>query len=448
MVVNLKFNIPPNANKIIKTLQHNGFKAYVVGGAVRDSILGRNVHDWDICTSATPDEMLRVFKNEKVIETGLQHGTITIVIDDEPYECTSFRIDGSYSDNRRPDNVTFTDDLIEDLKRRDFTINAMAYNDDEGLIDPFGGFKDIHYGLIRCVGSAKERFEEDALRILRAIRFSVQLNFSIKSETDYEIHRQYKSLKNIAIERINSEFCKMASSYYFYSVISKYINVFSVFIPEIYSMNKFNQCNPYHDFDVLSHTKYALEERERCDLITTLAIFFHDFGKPHCYQCDTDGTKHFKGHAKESAKITDCIMKRLRFDNETRNKVVELVSYHDATFEVGEKYVKRWLNKLGEKQFRRLLKVRKADIKGQKIFYDTERVEQIQLIEETLEDVLNKKECFSLRDLEIDGNDLINIGYKPGKEIGVVLKTLLDLVINGEIINKKEILLDIAERMK
>ena len=208
----IKINIPSDANEIIHTLQNHGHSAYVVGGCVRDSIIGRPIHDWDICTSATPNEMLEIFKDRRVIETGLQHGTITIVINGEPYEVTTYRIDGAYSDNRRPDSVTFTDKLVEDLRRRDFTINAMAYNDDEGLIDPFDGLKDIEWKKIRCVGSAKDRFGEDALRILRAIRFASQLEFAMMPETLYEINQQYKNLENISIERINSEFCKIASS--------------------------------------------------------------------------------------------------------------------------------------------------------------------------------------------------------------------------------------------
>lgn len=443
----LKINIPSDANDLIHTLQDNGHSAYVVGGCVRDSILKRPIHDWDICTSATPTEMLEIFKDKKVVETGLQHGTITVVVNGEPYEITTYRIDGIYSDNRRPDSVSFTDKLIEDLHRRDFTINAMAYNDEEGLIDPFNGIEDIKYKKINCVGFSKDRFEEDALRILRAIRFASQLEFSIMPNTDWEIHRQYENLKNISIERINSEFCKIALADNFCVELLLYKDVFSLFIPELKNMFNFPQNNPYHDYDVFDHTVHAIEHCESKDLITKLAIFFHDFGKPNSYQDDENGVRHFKGHGKVSAAITDEIMKRLKFDNETRNSVVELVRCHDATFEVGKKYVKRWLNKIGEEQFRRLLEIRKADIRGQKLNYEQSRIDKVNNIESILEDVLQENECFSLKHLAVNGNDLMSIGYKSNKELGNTLNKLLQLVIDGNCDNEKSKLLQEAKKL-
>lgn len=441
----IKINIPSDANEIIHTLQNHGHSAYVVGGCVRDSILGRIPHDWDICTSATPNEMLEIFKDKRVIETGLQHGTITVVVNGEPYEVTTYRIDGAYSDNRRPDSVTFTDNLVEDLRRRDFTINAMAYNDTEGLIDPFNGLEDIKWQKIQCVGSVKDRFSEDALRILRAIRFASQLDFTIMPSTDWEIHQQYKNLENISIERINSEFCKIASSDSFCVQLLLYKDVFSLFIPELKDMIDFPQNNPYHDYDVFGHTIHAIEHCESKDLTIRLAVFFHDFGKPHSYQDGEDGIRHFKGHGKVSAEITDNIMKRLRFDNETRNNVVELVYYHDATFEVGKKYVKRWLNKIGEEQFRRLLEVRKADILGQKPNFEQSRIDKVDTIGQILEEILQEDECFSLKDLAVNGKDLMDIGYKSGRQLGVALQGLLDCVIGEEVNNNREKLLELAK---
>lgn len=440
-----KINIPTDANRIIHTLQSSGHKAYVVGGCVRDSIINRLIHDWDICTSATPDEMLEIFKDERVIETGLQHGTVTIVMNGEPYEVTTFRIDGVYSDNRRPDNVTFTSDLIEDLRRRDFTINAMAYNDEEGLIDPFNGLEDIEWKKIRCVSSAKDRFNEDALRILRAIRFASQLGFVMMPETDWEIHQQYKNLENISIERINSEFCKIAVSDDFCVQMVLYRDVFALFIPELKVMFEFSQNNPWHIYDVFQHTVYAIEYCKSNDLVVKLAVLFHDIGKPHSYQDGEDGIRHFKGHGKVSAEITDNIMKRLRFDNETRNNVVQLVYYHDATFAVGKKYVKRWLNKIGEEQFRRLLEVKKADNKAQNLELSKEMIKNINNIEMILNEVLQEEECFSLKDLAVNGKDLMDIGYKSGKNLGNALQRLLDCVIGEEISNNKEELLKLAK---
>lgn len=433
-----------DANELIHTLQNHGNSAYVVGGCVRDSIIGRQIHDWDICTSATPDEMLEIFKDKKVIETGLKHGTITVVVKGESYELTTFRIDGKYSDSRRPDSVIFTSSLIEDLKRRDFTINAMAYNDDEGLIDPFGGLEDIEYKKIQCVGSAKDRFGEDALRILRAIRFASQLEFVMTPETSYEINKQYKNLKNISIERINSEFCKIAASRDFCVEMVLYKDVFALFIPELKDMFEFQQNNPYHDYDVYSHTVHSIEHCKSDNLVVRLAVFFHDIGKPHSFQDGEDGIRHFKGHGKVSADITDNIMKRLKFDNETRNNVVELVYYHDATFEVGKKYVRRWINKIGVEQFRRLLEVRKADILGQKESYEQYRINKVNNIKQILEEVLREETCFTLKDLAVNGNDLMSIGYKENKELGNTLNELLRLVIDEECPNKKEKLLEVA----
>lgn len=435
----INVEVPAPVNYIIQELEKCGHEVYMVGGCVRDSVLGKKPHDYDICTSATPDEILKAFPNEEIIPTGLQHGTITILINKEPFEVTTYRIDGDYSDNRRPDNVTFTKNLVEDLRRRDFTINAMAYNPKTGLIDPFNGMEDIKYKKIRCVGSAEDRFNEDALRILRAIRFEAQLGFAGLPETMFEIERQYERLKNISIERINSEFCKIVASEQFCVELVLYPNVFSLFIPELKDLIGFQQNNPYHAYDVFDHTAHAIEKCESDDLVVRLAVFFHDFGKPHSYQDGEDGIRHFKGHGKVSAEITDSIMKRLRFDNETRNKVVELVYYHDATFEVGNKYVKRWLNKIGEKQFRRLLEIRKADIKGQKPDYEESRIEKVCNIESIFEEILQEQECFSLKDLAVNGNDVKKtMNLKEGKDIGYWLNEILKRVMDGELKNNRD----------
>ena len=434
-----KINIPADANELIHTLQNNGHSAYIVGGCVRDSILGRTPHDYDICTSATPSEMLEIFKDKKIIETGLQHGTVTVVVNGEPYEITTYRIDGIYSDNRRPDTVTFTDKLVEDLRRRDFTINAMAYNDEEGLIDPFNGMEDIKCKKISCVGRAEDRFGEDALRILRAIRFAAQLEFTIMPGTDWEIHKQYKNLENISIGRINSEFCKIASSDDFCVELLLYKDVFSLFIPELKDMFDFPQNNPWHIWDVFGHTIHAVEYCDSDELVVRLAVFFHDFGKPHSYQDGEDGIRHFKGHGKVSADMTDSIMKRLRFDNETRNNVVELVYYHDATFKVGKKYVKRWLNKIGEKQFRRLLQVKKSDNKAQNLELSSDRIKELNEIEALIDEVLQEDECFSLKDLAINGKDVMQImGIEQGSKVGDWLNKVLEEVIDGKMKNDRE----------
>ncbi len=452
--------IPRGARFIMFQFARLKFPTFLVGGCVRDILMNRKPHDWDMCTKATPSQMMDIVKhlseihkemNIKIIPTGLQHGTLTIMIDGEGFEVTTFRCDGVYSDNRRPDKVTFTKTLAEDLKRRDFTINAIAYNPFAGFVDPFNGIEDIKKGRITCVGSAKDRFNEDSLRILRAIRFSSQLEFCTTPDTDWEIHQQYKSLANISIERINSEFCKIAASNNFCIPMTIYDDVFGLFIPEIKDMIGFPQNNPYHKYNVYDHTIHAIkfcDEAKVDDLIVKLAVFFHDIGKPHCYQDDKNGIRHFKGHGRVSAEMTNNIMRRMKFDNETREKVVELVHYHDATFEVTKKHIKRWLNKIGEEQFCRLLLVRKADIQAQNPDYKEERLLKVEGISSLLDKTLNEKECFSLKDLEINGSDLISMEYKEGKTIGLILNHILQKVIDGDLKNEKSILIEYVQNNK
>ena len=440
----VKINLPEEVKFILDTLHKNNYEAFVCGGAVRDSILNRPVHDWDITTSATPEQVIEVFKDKYIIPTGLQHGTVTIMLNGVGYEVTTFRIDGDYSDGRRPDSVKFTDDIVKDLSRRDFTINAMAYNPEVGLVDPFGGQKDLEKKIIRCVGNPSARFQEDALRILRAWRFSCQLGFHISKLTEMRAYEYRALLKNISKERIQSEFIKSINGdlNQFYRNNQFY---YTVFIPEWKSLHIL-QHNPYHIYMVSGHTLEALRNLpSTSDLITRLAVFFHDFGKPQCKTTDENGVDHFKGHGKVGADMVDNIMRRLRFDNDTREKVVELVYYHDATFEVGAKYVKRWLNKIGEEQFRRLLEVRRADIKAQNPIYEGERLAKIDKIETILKDILSKEQCFSLKDLAINGNDLIELGFKPGKEIGNILNQLLQMVIDGELENDKNQLIQVVK---
>lgn len=440
-----KIDMPPNANVIIHALQDAGYKAYIVGGCVRDSVINRFPHDWDICTSARPKQILEVFKGYRVIETGLQHGTVTVVIDGEQYECTSFRIDGVYSDNRKPDSVTFIDDLTEDLRRRDFTINAMAYNDEEGLIDPFDGMGDIKRGIIRCVGNAADRFNEDALRILRAIRFAAQLDFAIEKNTSFELCRQKKSLTNVSAERIASEFNKIVISDRFAGMLIQCLYIFEQFIPELEDMYNFPQNNPHHIYDVLIHTFYTVISCQN-DLILRLAALFHDIGKPHSYQDEADGIRHFVGHNIVGADMTDKIMRRLKYDNNARNAVVQLVLYHDSSFIAKPSAVKRWLNKVGEIQLKRLIDLRRADIRGQKIPYDKEKMRKIDDFADVLNQVLEEQQCFSLKDLAINGDDLIALGFVPGKKLGEVLAGLLNSVTDDALPNDKETLLKEAQK--
>ena len=439
-----KINLPDEVQEIMSVISEYGATSYVVGGCVRDSILCREPHDWDICTPALACELLVEFEERgyRVIPTGLQHGTITVNLNGNNYEITTFRRDGEYSDGRHPDTVEFTSDLIYDLERRDFTINAMAYNPEEGLIDPYCGYEDIQDRRIRCVGNPDDRFQEDGLRILRALRFSVQLNFFIDEFTERSMLDNKELINNISIERINSEFVKMIDAEYISSfVIYSYNRIISEFIPEIVPMVSFDQHNPYHYLDVFAHSCQVLTICRICntDLITKLAAFFHDIGKPYCYQDDENGVRHFKGHGKVSADMTDAIMRRLKFDNNTRDKVVQLVYYHDVSFEVGKKYVRRWLNKIGVDQFKRLLVLRRADIMGQSELSRDERLQKLDAVKTCLEEVLKEKPAFSVKDLEIDGKDVMKYMLMDEcPEVGYWLKHILKQVIDGHLQNNRE----------
>lgn len=440
-------SIPHKAKELIEALEKNGFCAYAVGGCVRDSILGRKPNDWDICTSAEPHETLRVFSDRRVIETGLKHGTVTVLCDGEPYEITTFRIDGTYTDSRRPDFVNFTKSLADDLVRRDFTINAMAYNDRDGLVDLYGGKEDLENKIIRCVGDAKRRFEEDALRILRAIRFACQLDFEIEESTSLEIHRGKDSLKNISAERIQTELCKMVCCEIFPDMLVNFRDVFAVFIPNLSAMFDFKQNNPWHVHDVFIHTVTALKSCKSDELCVKLAVLFHDIGKPFCYSEDEKGIGHFYGHAEKSAELCDGILKGLKFDNETRNTVTELVKLHDVPVEADKKIIKRRLSKIGEKQLRRLLIMKEADNLGQNTALTAERIPMLYEIRDMLDEIMSENECFSVKDLAVSGKDLLEIGYKSDKNLGKTLNRLLEEVIAEKVRNDRDELLDFARKM-
>ena len=438
---NVNIDLPEDVSELLAKLNSCGHEAYVVGGCVRDSLLNIfRPSDWDICTSATPKEVMDIFKDYTVLPTGLQHGTVTVMKDGVGYEITTFRIDGEYKDNRRPESVTFTSDLFEDLSRRDFTINAMAYNPYTGLIDPFNGRGDLARKIIRCVGSPMERFSEDALRIVRAVRFACQLDFSIEDDTENALYKFNSALRTIAKERIRAELDKMIVHEEFSYVLMKYRNLFFQIVPQLECTYGFNQNNPYHDKDVFSHTLVALYESPK-DLIIRLALLFHDIGKPHCFQVDDDGTMHFRGHAMHSAAIANEILSNLRYDNDTVYEVVQLIHFHDGTIECEKKYVKRWLNKIGEKQLRRLIEIRYSDILAQNENVDRSRLDKLDKIRSLISEVIDNNEPFCLKDLAVNGDDLMEIGYKQGVQIGIALRTLLDAVIGGEVENTKDSLM-------
>lgn len=441
-----QFNIkiPSQAKKIMNILKNSGYESYVVGGCVRDSILGREPNDWDITTNCLPEDMLQIFNDYyKTVPTGLKHGTITVIDDGIPFELTTYRVDGEYSDNRRPDNVTFTASLEEDLGRRDFTINALAYNDEVGVIDCFGGVDDLQNNTIRCVGDPKARFTEDALRMLRAIRFSAQLGFELQEGINAVLTELSDNIKNVSIERIREEFNKiiMADADKILELIK--FGLLKHFIPEYEICEKTMQNNPYHIFSVGKHIRFSMKNIEN-KLTLKLAMFLHDIGKPICLSKDSAGIDHFYNHGEVSCELAEKILKRMKYDNKTIENVLVLIKYHDYELK-HKKQIKRLLNIMGEENLRDLLKVKDADIKAQNLeFYEKRHLELIK-VETEIKAIIIENQCFSLKNLKIDGRDLIQLGLKPGKEIGTILNQLLELVLDDPNLNDKEILQQLAK---
>ncbi len=443
MSSNIRIEIPEKAEYIIRTIQAAGFEAYVVGGCVRDSILGRLPQDWDITTSAKPEQVKALFP--RTVDTGLQHGTVTVMQGREGFEVTTYRIDGEYEDSRHPKEVTFTSRLEEDLKRRDFTINAMAYNHEAGLVDIFGGMKDIKESVIRCVGNPEERFGEDALRLLRAIRFSAQLGYRIEEETAEAVRKLAPSLEKISAERIRTELVKLlVSPHPDYLRTAYELGVTKVFLPEFDITMETPQNHPHHMYSVGEHTLHSLRYAE-ADKVLRLALLFHDFGKPAAMTVDEKGITHFHGHAAISAEMAGRIMRRLRFDNDTIHMVNKLVSYHDYGnhTEPDLRMVRRATNRIGEDAFPMLFEVKRADIMAQSPYRQAEKLEKVNRWQQLYEEMREKKQCVSLKELAVTGADLIAAGIAPGKEIGELLQMLLERVLEEPETNTREQLLNI-----
>jgi len=429
-------NIPEAPKQLMKVLLDAGYEAYVVGGCVRDFLLGHEPHDWDICTNALPNQMKEYFASYHVIETGLQHGTLTVMVDHVGYEITTYRTDGEYTDHRHPDSVQFVGRLQEDLMRRDFTINAMAADISGKIRDFYDGQFDLEHKWIRCVGDPNKRFMEDPLRILRAMRFQSKLGFVIEQSTEDAMRRYRHLLQYISAERINSELTGILMGDC-YSTLTCFPDVLSVCIPEIKPCIGFQQNNPHHNRDVWEHTLFAISAAPK-DLYTRLALLYHDIGKPLCYSFES-GVGHFYGHAAISKDIAEKSLRGLRYDNQTVKLVTQLVEAHDRTIEPRKPVIRRCLNKMGLEQFLRLLDVKEADYAAQAQLYG-DRLHKIEILQMTNEILLAQKyqeDCFSLKDLAINGNDLIQLGYKPGKKIGAVLNQLLEMVIDGIMENNK-----------
>lgn len=436
----MKIELPRKVVLIIKNLQRHGYDAYAVGGCVRDSILNRKPEDWDITTSAKPEQVKRIFR--RTVDTGIEHGTVTVLIGKDGFEVTTYRVDGLYEDGRHPKEVTFTSRLEEDLKRRDFTINAMAYNDDERLVDAFGGMRDLNHHLIRCVGDPKERFSEDALRILRAVRFSAQLAFPIEPETAEAIKSLAPNLEKISAERIQAELVKLLVSDHPERIQDACeLGITKVVLPEWDDMVGVKQNTPHHKYDVAAHTVHALQNVKN-DKVLRLTMLFHDMGKPVMKTTDENGRDHFKGHAIASEQIAKTVMKRLKFDNDTIRKVTKLVTYHDYRMEPTGANVRRAMHEIGAELFPYYLAVRLADTKAQSSYERREKLENIIQIRELYRNALRNKECVTLKDLAVTGTDLINLGIAPGKELGTLLNELLDMVIEDPAWNQKGKLCD------
>lgn len=435
--------LPENVKFIIQTITEAGYEAFAVGGCIRDSILGREPEDWDITTSATPLQIKELFR--RTIDTGIAHGTVTVMLDKEGFEVTTYRIDGEYEDSRHPKEVTFTASLKEDLRRRDFTINAMAYNDEVGLVDIFDGKKDIERKMIRCVGNPIERFTEDALRMMRAVRFSAQLDYEIEEQTKKAICKLAPNLVNISAERIQTELVKLVISPHPEKLLVAYeTDITKVILPEFDACMKTRQKNPYHCYNVGEHTIKSMEA-VRADKVLRLAMLFHDFGKPVKWTTDENGIDHFYGHPEISEEMTRQILRRLKFDNETLRIVTALVKFHDMDINPAAKSIRRSILKTGEDIFPLLLEVKRADMEAQSSFSYEKKLELLQAINKAYEEVLEAEQCVSLKTLAVTGRDLMQkLNMPPGKEIGEILKQLLDYVIEEPAHNQKELLLEKA----
>lgn len=435
--------IPDSIQTILKTLERRGFSAWCVGGCVRDSLLGRTPDDWDVTTSALPEEVMAVFADH-AFPTGLQHGTVTVREGGAPVEVTTFRTDGTYADHRHPDAVSFTRSLTEDLSRRDFTVNAMAVNLQGELADPFYGQADLDARVLRCVGLPGRRFSEDALRLLRCLRFSSVLGFSIAEETAAALHANRGLLANIAAERIRIELDKLLCGENAMAVLRAFPDVLAVVIPEVTPMVGFDQHTRYHCYDVWEHTLHALAAAP-ADPLLRWAVLLHDIGKPSCFTQDERGG-HFYGHPTVSRRLAADILQRLKFDNGTQDAILTLVEWHDREIPRTEKGFRRALQRLGEVRLRQLLEVKRADNMGQAPAYQG-RLLEIAQGGEILDTLLAQDACFSLRQLAVNGRDLMAMGLH-GTEIGRTLNILLDAVVDGALPNEKDALLQAAQERK
>ncbi len=437
-------HLPEEVKVILHTLQGAGCEAYAVGGCIRDSLLGRTPDDWDITTSARPEETKALFG--KTIDTGIQHGTVTVMRHGRGYEVTTYRVDGEYEDGRHPKEVTFTASLEEDLKRRDFTVNAMAYNEEDGLVDLFGGRQDLERKIIRCVGEANERFEEDALRIMRAVRFSAQLGFTIEERTKEAIRGHADRLRQVSAERIQMELTKLVTSPNpDFLRIAWETGITAVVLPEFDRLMEQPQNNPHHCFSVGEHTLHAMRA-VRPDKCLRLAMLLHDVAKPLCLTTDEAGIDHFHGHAQKGERIAAQILKRLRYDNHTTELVSRLVKWHDAAIEPEKKAVRRAASRMGKDLFPLILEVKAADLAAQSDYRFAEKQEWLEQLRGLYEEIEREGDCLTIKDLAVNGRDLMRAGMEPGPQLGRTLQGLLEIVLEDPEKNTKEYLLSLLPK--
>jgi tRNA nucleotidyltransferase (CCA-adding enzyme) len=436
--------LPAGVARALSMMENAGYEAFIVGGCVRDALMGIPPKDYDITTSALPEETKAVFREYRVIETGIQHGTVTVMMEGMPLEITTYRTEGTYSDNRHPDSVSFTTSLREDVARRDFTMNAIAYSPTRGLIDHFGGEADIRAGIIRCVGDPDTRFREDALRMMRGIRFASVLGFRMEDDTAAAIRGNKERIPTVSAERIRVELTKLLCGVNVKNVLMDWWDVLGVVIPEILPMHNFDQKTPYHIYDVWEHTAVAVSKTPPVTHLR-LSAFLHDIGKPSSFFTDEKGIGHFYGHPAVSAEMAEEILARLKYDNVTRCRVITLVKEHDRIIEPTETAVKRALSRLTPEVFFNLLAIKRADNLAQSPNY-RDRLETYDAIEAMAQDILEKNECISVAALAVNGSDLIALGMKPGKEIGEMLSHLLEQVIRGKLENEQEELLSYVKK--
>jgi len=431
--------LPREVHHIIQTLNTNGFEAYAVGGCIRDSLLGKNPTDWDITTNAKPDEIKNLFP--KTIDTGLRHGTVTVVMDSSCYEITTYRVEGKYEDYRKPSSVEFTGSLLKDLGRRDFTMNAIAYHPSEGIVDPFDGVGDILAKTIKCVGNPDNRLSEDALRMMRAVRFSAQLDFSIDKNTFEAIKRNSALIRNISWERIRDELTSLLISDFPMRFITlRDSHLLQYIMPEFEICFQTPQNNPHHIYNVAVHTLHSIVNIKQ-DRILRWVMLLHDIGKPLTRTTDDEGIDHFYGHAEKSVRLAGIILKRLRFDNKSIDRIQRLIKHHDRNISPSFKSVRKAIAAVGTDLFEELLEVKKADAKAHNPKYIDENMETLDCIFDTYKKIMENHQCVSLNDLAINGHDLEALGIQPGKKVGEILNRLLEIVLDNPQYNTREKLL-------